>query len=298
METKFSLPCDVAELQKMDVDWKTLTNGFDYDTVKRIIELWKNYGERCMVARMIGSQMSVKNMAGVNADSIQPVLDLLNMHRYKEGSREYELMKELLQSHEEKYRREKRERLQEENKRLKTQVEKLKEDNSELQKQITQFNKTLLKSQRETESLSIEAKRWYDLYEQQDKHSDELLTRIIELENESTTITGENQKLKDENKLLREFLDKGGDQKFSVRQTTIIAYALCKKADVLPKNKKNISQMFSRLTGRSENTIGQNMCANYKDEEINQLAQEIESSMPEFANYLREKTFFLPQKKK
>ena len=298
METKFSLPCDVAELQKMDVDWKTLTNGFDYDTVKRIIELWKNYGERCMVARMIGSQMSVKNMAGVNADSIQPVLDLLNMHRYKEGSREYELMKELLQSHEEKYRREKRERLQEENKRLKTQVEKLKEDNSELQKQITQFNKNLLKSQRETESLSIEAKRWYDLYEQQDKHSDELLTRIIELENESTTITGENQKLKDENKLLREFLDKGGDQKFSVRQTTIIAYALCKKADVLPKNKKNISQMFSRLTGRSENTIGQNMCANYKDEEINQLAQEIESSMPEFANYLREKTFFLPQKKK
>lgn len=298
METKFSLPCDVAELQKKDVDWKTLTNGFDYDTVKRTIKLWKNYGERCMVARMIGSQMSVKNMAGVNADSIQPVLDLLNMHRYKEGSREYELMKELLQSHEEKYRREKRERLQEENKRLKTQVEKLKEDNSELQKQITQFNKNLLKSQRETESLSIEAKRWYDLYEQQDKHSDELLTRIIELENESTTITGENQKLKDENKLLREFLDKGGDQKFSVRQTTIIAYALCKKADVLPKNKKNISQMFSRLTGRSENTIGQNMCSNYKDEEIEQLAQEIESSMPEFANYLREKTFFLPQKKK
>ena len=298
METKFSLPCDVAELQKKDVDWKTLTNGFDYDTVKRTIKLWKNYGERCMVARMIGSQMSVKNMAGVNADSIQPVLDLLNMHRYKEGSREYELMKELLQSHEEKYRREKRERLQEENKRLKTQVEKLKEDNSELQKQITQFNKNLLKSQRETESLSIEAKRWYDLYEQQDKHSDELLTRIIELENESTTITGENQKLKDENKLLREFLDKGGDQKFSVRQTTIIAYALCKKADVLPKNKKNISQMFSRLTGRSENTIGQNMCSHYKDEEIEQLAQEIESSMPEFANYLREKTFFLPQKKK
>ena len=298
METKFSLPCDVAELQKKDVDWKTLTNGFDYDTVKRTIKLWKNYGERCMVARMIGSQMSVKNMAGVNADSIQPVLDLLNMHRYKEGSREYELMKELLQSHEEKYRREKRERLQEENKRLKTQVEKLKEDNSELQKQITQFNKNLLKSQRETESLSIEAKRWYDLYEQQDKHSDELLTRIIELENESTTITGENQKLKDENKLLREFLDKGGDQKFSVRQTTIIAYALCKKADVLPKNKKNISQMFSRLTGRSENTIGQNMCSHYKDEEIEQLAQEIESSMPEFANYLREKTFYLPQKKK
>ena len=41
MEKKLSLPCDVVELQKKDVDWKTLTNGFDYDTVNRTIKLWK-----------------------------------------------------------------------------------------------------------------------------------------------------------------------------------------------------------------------------------------------------------------
>lgn len=69
--------------------------------------------------------MSVKNLEGISISEIQPVLDLLNMYRYREGSREYELMKERLQHDVERYRREKWERLQEENKRLKAQVEKL-----------------------------------------------------------------------------------------------------------------------------------------------------------------------------
>ena len=107
MESTLSVPCSIERLQEMNVDWKTLTNGFDYDTVNRTIKLWKNYGERCMVARMIGSQMSVDNLAGVTTSEIQPVLDLLNMYRYREGSREYELMKERLQYDEERYRREK-----------------------------------------------------------------------------------------------------------------------------------------------------------------------------------------------
>lgn len=97
MEKKLSLPCDIVELQKMDVDWKTLTNGFDYDMVKRTIKLWKNYSERCMVARMIGEQMFVDNLAGVTTTEIQPVIDLLLLYRYKLGSREYEIIKERLQ---------------------------------------------------------------------------------------------------------------------------------------------------------------------------------------------------------
>ncbi len=277
MESTLSVPCSIERLQEMNVDWKTLTNGFDYDTVKRTIRLWKNYGERCMVARMIGSQMSVDNLAGVTTSEIQPVLDLLNMYRYREGSREYELMKERLQYDEERYRREKWERLQVENKRLKTQVEKLKEELNEKNELV--------------EGRTRELDNYIGIYENMEK---EIVCWKSEYENK----VEENKKLQNENDLLKELVqDRGGDQKFSVRQTTIIAYALCMKADVLPKNKKSISHMFSLLTGRSENTIGQNMCANYKDEEINQLAQEIESSMPEFANYLREKTFFLPQKK-
>ena len=277
MESTLSVPCSIERLQEMNVDWKTLTNGFDYDTVNRTIKLWKNYGERCMVARMIGSQMSVDNLAGVTTSEIQPVLDLLNMYRYREGSREYELMKERLQYDEERYRREKWERLQVENKRLKTQVEKLKEELNEKNELV--------------EGRTRELDNYIGIYENMEK---EIVCWKSEYENK----VEENKKLQNENDLLKELVqDRGGDQKFSVRQTTIIAYALCMKADVLPKNKKSISHMFSLLTGRSENTIGQNMCANYKDEEINQLAQEIESSMPEFANYLREQTFFLPQKK-
>lgn len=278
MESTLSVPCSIERLREMNVDWKTLTNGFDYDTVNKTIKLWKNYGERCMVARMIGSQMSVDNLAGVTTSEIQPVLDLLNMYRYREGSREYELMKERLQYDEERYRREKWERLQVENKRLKTQVEKLKEELNEKNELV--------------EGRTRELDNYIGIYENMEK---EIVCWKSEYENK----VEENKKLQNENDLLKELVqDRGGDQKFSVRQTTIIAYALCMKADVLPKNKKSISHMFSLLTGRSENTIGQNMCANYKDEEINQLAQEIESSMPEFANYLREKTFFLPQKKK
>lgn len=278
MKKNISLPSDVLELQKMDVDWKALTNGYDYDTVKRIIELWKNYGERRIIARMIGSQMSVNNLRGITTSALQPVLDLLNMYRYEEGSREYKLLEGRLKYDEEKSRREKWERLQGENKQLKTQVEKLKEELKEEIDAIGGVNRELDKLVEECEIERNHSSEWRSKYENVEK---------------------ENEKLRNENNLLKELVqDKGGDQKYSVRQTTIIAYALCMKADVLPKNKKNISQMFSRLTGRSINTIGQNMCTNYKDEEIEQLAQEIESSMPEFATYLREKSFFLPQKKK
>ena len=85
---------------------------------------------------------------------------------------------------------------------------------------------------------------------------------------------------------------------FTTRQIAIIAYALCKKGNVIPKNKKNIGPLFQRLTGHSANRIGQNLCSSYSDEEIEEIAAIIESDMPEFAKYLREKTFFLPDKEK
>lgn len=85
---------------------------------------------------------------------------------------------------------------------------------------------------------------------------------------------------------------------FTTRQIAIIAYALCKKGNVIPNNKKNIAFLFNKLTGHSSNRIGQNLCSRYSDEEIEEIAVTIENDMPEFANYLREKTFFLPEMKK
>lgn len=88
-----------------------------------------------------------------------------------------------------------------------------------------------------------------------------------------------------------------GLPRFTSRQIAIIAYALCKKGNVIPKNKKNIAPLFQRLTGHSSNVIGQNL-SRYSDEEIEEIAAIIESDMPEFAKYLREKKFFLPEKEK
>ena len=85
---------------------------------------------------------------------------------------------------------------------------------------------------------------------------------------------------------------------FTVRQTAIIAYALCRKGGFIPKNKKNISRLFQNLTGRSANTSSENLCTTYADEEIEKIAVVIEDYMPEFASYLREKNFYYPEIKK
>lgn len=85
-----------------------------------------------------------------------------------------------------------------------------------------------------------------------------------------------------------------GAWKFTVRQTAIIAFALCRKGGFIPRNKKRISAVFQNVTGRSANTLGANLCSSYTDDEIEEIAVAVEKDMPEFASYLREKTFYLP----
>jgi len=91
---------------------------------------------------------------------------------------------------------------------------------------------------------------------------------------------------------------KADERKFTVRQTAIIAYALCRKGGFIPKNKKSISKVFQNMTGRSANTLGMYLCSNYTDDEIEEIAVAVEKDMPEFASYLREKNFFLPEMKR
>ena len=99
-----------------------------------------------------------------------------------------------------------------------------------------------------------------------------------------------------ENNCLKNHLNiKPGIKRFTVRQMAIFAHAICKKAGVLPKNKKNITPLFSGLTGFSSNTLGQNLCSIYKDEEIEMLAARIEPEMPELAEYMRNEKFYLPE---
>lgn len=88
---------------------------------------------------------------------------------------------------------------------------------------------------------------------------------------------------------------KPGNKRFKVREMAILAHALCKKAGVLPKNKKYIAPIFSGLTGFSSNTLGQNLCSTYKDNEIEELATRIDSKMPKLAEYMRNEKFYAPE---
>ena len=100
------------------------------------------------------------------------------------------------------------------------------------------------------------------------------------------------KKAEHERDLLKEMMhEKLASKKYKVRQIAILALALCRKALVVPKNKKKIAELFSHLTGSSQNTISQNLCDTYTDEEIQDVAEPLKESMPELAEYLIENKF-------
>ena len=100
------------------------------------------------------------------------------------------------------------------------------------------------------------------------------------------------KKAEHERDLLKEMMhEKPASKKYKVRQIAILALALCRKALVVPKNKKKIALLFSHLTGSSQNTISQNLCDTYTDEEIQVIAEPLKESMPELAEYLIENKF-------
>ena len=82
--------------------------------------------------------------------------------------------------------------------------------------------------------------------------------------------------------------DKGPKSEFTVREIAIIALALFRKGGVVPKNKKNIAKLFSKMLGVSANTLSVNLCSTYSDEEILELTNRIKDYLPEFADYLFE----------
>lgn len=82
--------------------------------------------------------------------------------------------------------------------------------------------------------------------------------------------------------------EKGPKSEFTVREIAIIALALFRKGGVVPKNKKNIAKLFSKMLGVSANTLSVNLCSTYSDEEILELTNRIKDCLPEFADYLSE----------
>ena len=120
------LPQDINELRRREIDWKAVTNSFDYETVDAVIRLWEKYEDRRTVARMIATQMSVDNIRDISSREIQPVVDLVTMYKYKEDSKKYRLLGQLARERHEALEREKMKRMIRENTHLKEQVERLK----------------------------------------------------------------------------------------------------------------------------------------------------------------------------
>lgn len=147
MEKNISLPCDVVELQKMDVDWKTLTNGYDYDTIKAIINHWEKFEEQRAVIFMIyNSMVRTNSFLGRTIHEVQPVVDLIQLYRFEKGSERYNMWLRHITENEERYKREEWERLQNENKYLKDKVKKLSDE-----WKVTKDNYESLKTQVENE---------------------------------------------------------------------------------------------------------------------------------------------------
>ena len=82
--------------------------------------------------------------------------------------------------------------------------------------------------------------------------------------------------------------EKGPKSEFTVREIAIIALALFRKGGVVPKNKKNIAKLFSKMLGVSANTLSVNLCSTYTNEEILSITNRIKDYLPEFADYLSE----------
>ncbi len=119
------------------------------------------------------------------------------------------------------------------------------------------------------------------------KFDDALFSEISTLKGRIIELEEQLKKAEHERDLLKEMMNgKPDSKKYKVRQIAILALALCRKAMVVPKNKKKIAVLFSNITGSSQNTISQNLCDTYTDEEIQEIAEPLKDTMPELAEYL------------
>ena len=167
---------------------------------------------------------------------------------------------------------------------LRTQVDS-KENNKKLEKKIIGLEKELEEAHNLNQKRIEEIDKWYSLYKQSETESEVWQSRY---EQESEEL----KKAQNQIEVYKDLLNEKSDKKeFTIREIAIIALALFRKADVVPKNKKNIANLFSKMTGASINTLGANLCSSYTDEEIKLITDRIESIMPVFSKYLKENKF-------
>ena len=325
VQMDFSSLCDrinKRDTTLCDEDWCGITNNFDLGWIEAVYKNIKADDMFDVITELICSQYATIVAKGMIDDSIPHVneagmvvdypdyflnkfRDEIRSQRAAEESERnirYNLKQKMMKMKKEAWERTSEvpisydsdgvPNVDEYESRLADQVEDIFHENEELSKQVENLNDKLNDAKNLDERRVEEINLWR---ESSERHKAE----VIEWQEKFNQTEALLRKTEHERDMLKDLLnEKPGAKKFNVRQTAIIAYALCKKGEVIPRNKKSIAPMFHDLTGLSVNTIGQNLCSTYSDKELEEIAVVIENDMPEFATYLREKTFFLPEIKK
>lgn len=167
---------------------------------------------------------------------------------------------------------------------LRAQVDS-KENNKKFEKKIIGLEKELEEAHNLNQRRIEEIDKWHSLYEKSE-------TEIEILQSKYEQVAEDYKKAQNQIEVYKDLLKEKSDKKeFTIREIAIIALALFRKADAVPKNKKNIATLFSKMTGASINTLGTNLCSSYTDEEIKSITDRIEDIMPVFSKYLKENKF-------
>lgn len=188
----FSLPQRLEEWQTKKIDWRKVTNDFDFYTIRDIINRWSTEAERKYVAMVIGCNMSVDKIKGIPVDYIKASSNLTYMYTCKPGTENRKNMEKLVMDLEEQYRIQLIKDLKSAKKGLTAQVEKLKSD---LEKE-----KARLKAESE------ESKKWKGLYEADEKKIEKLAADLAEKERENKVLTQKNKDMHKKNPTADDFV--------------------------------------------------------------------------------------------
>ena len=297
------IPRKITEDVARQIDWVTLTNKFNLEEIKDIVNcIGEGSGEKKIIIKAIyDAESATGNMAAIPYD-VDKLLDQL-FKKYDEkhkGLRDvYDARREslnldtLMENKIDEYMKRNaatEKDIDEMFPDANSNMEQMNNENVSLKAQINDLEEQL-KAAKDLDKKRIEEiEKWHGAFENAESEAT-MWQQKFEEASESC------KKAENERDIYKDMIG-AGTKKYTVRQTSIIAYALCKKADVIPTNKKNLSPLFNGISGYSSNSMSQNLCSSYSDEEIEVIAASVEKDMPEFAKYLRQKTFFLPEMKK
>ena len=186
------LPYDLNELRTKVINWREVTNDFDFYTIRDIINRWSDDNEQRIVARIIGSNMGVDKIKGIPIDYLKAAANLTCMYKYKPGTENRKNMEKYVMDLEEQYRIQLIKDLKSYKKGLTAQVEKLKSD--------------LENEKVKLEAKTKESEKWEGLYEAYEKKIEKLAADLAEKERENKVLTQKNKDMHKKNPTADDFV--------------------------------------------------------------------------------------------